>query len=99
MEFVCVSSLSILIFRSGFLSSISTSVVGVFVGPCPFFGCCLSGLLSDETQIWLGDLRVVFCGAGCCVVLLCGLLLWYMTTVSCTFLTFLYASLSVRTEP
>ena len=37
-------------------------VVGVFVGPCPFFGSVFAfvGLLSDdETQICLGDLRIV----------------------------------------
>ena len=33
-----------------------------FVGPCPFL-CCFAVLLCGETQIWLGDLRVVFgCG-------------------------------------
>ena len=33
-----------------------------FVGPCPVL-CCFAVLLCGETQIWLGDLRVVFgCG-------------------------------------
>ena len=31
----------------------------VLVGPCPFL-CCFAVLLGGETQIWLGDLRVVF---------------------------------------
>ena len=36
--------------------------VSVFVGPCPVL-CCFAVLLCGETQIWLGDLRVVFgCG-------------------------------------
>ena len=47
--------------------------------PAPFWVVAVSGLLSDETQIWLGDLRVVCCGA-VCSVLLCGLLLMYTTT-------------------
>ena len=49
--------------------SLSTVVVFVFVGPCPVLCALLLlfGLLSDETQIWLGDLRVVWCGA--CLVL------------------------------
>ena len=37
----------------------------VFVGPCPVL-CCFAVLLRGETQIWLGDLRVVF---GCVFVL------------------------------
>ena len=41
--------------------SLSTAVVVVFVGACPFlFVGAVFGLLSDETQIWLEDLRVVF---------------------------------------
>ena len=57
-------------------------VVGVSVGPCPFLGFVFAfvDLLSDdETQIWLGDLRVI-CG--------CGDVIWmlplYMTTESYT---------------
>ena len=37
------------------------SCLGVVVGPCPFslLFCCF----CDETQVWLGDLRVVLlCG-------------------------------------
>ena len=48
--------------------SISTLVVGVFVGLLPLFWflLCLVCFLFDETQIWLGDLRVVCgCGAVC----------------------------------
>ena len=53
----------------------------------PFCGCCLFGLLPrflsgllfflDETQIWLGDLRVVVVGVPVCflVYLIC-LPLW-----------------------
>ena len=38
------------------------SGVVVFVGPCPFFVlfCCF----GDETQVWLGDLRVVLLRGG-----------------------------------
>ena len=65
---------------------------------CCWFCVCL---LSDETQIWLGDLRVVVCGSlfvffwlfplfvDCCT---------YTATVLCTFLAFT-TSTSVRTEP
>ena len=42
-----------------------SSLVLVFVGPCPVL-CCFAVLLCGETQIWLGDLRVVF---GCVFVL------------------------------
>ena len=55
------------------------------MGPVP---CVVCALLSDETQIWLGDLRVVWFGA-CVVLFLFGLhvdccnILQYMATVSC----------------
>ena len=40
--------------------------MGFFVGPCPVL-CCFAVLVFGETQIWLGDLRVVvgFVGFGC----------------------------------
>ena len=49
------------------VSKANRNVFCVFVGPCPVF-CCFAVLLCGETQIWLGDLRVVF-GCGGCVVL------------------------------
>ena len=66
----------------------------------------VSGFLSDETQIWLGDLRVVGFGVSCVsfvmVSAFCGLLLVHghgvMATVLCT-VSALTASTSVRTEP
>ena len=52
----------------------------------PFCGCCLFGLLPrflsgllfflDETQIWLGDLRVVVVGVPVCFLVLICLPLW-----------------------
>ena len=55
------------------------------------FLCLFGGLLSDdETQIWLGDLRVVgFCGADV-ILMLPG----YVTTASYTYFVFIDASLS-----
>ena len=71
------------------------SGVVVFVGPCPFFVlfCCF----GDETQVWLGDLRVVLlrCGAGFCE-LICLLLV----QANCAFVPFfLTAYVSFRTVP
>ena len=75
----------------------------VFVGPGPFPCCFCVGPFSDETQIWLGDLRVVaWCflvfwfliGCFSALVDCCS----YMATVLCTFLAFT-SSTSVRTEP
>ena len=67
--------------------SISTLVVGVVVGLLPLFLflLCLVCFLFDETQIWLGDLRVV-CGfvVVCVCLFWCGFAALYMTTVSCT---------------
>ena len=68
------------------------------LGLAPFFGSVFAfvGLLSDdETEIWLGDLRVV----GGCGAVVTWMLPKYMTTVSYTFFDFLDASFSVRTEP
>ena len=73
----------------------------LLLGLAPFL-VAVFGLLSDETQIWLGDLRVVLCGA------VCFLLVWlvrmwiaavYMATELCTESFCFYASTSVRTEP
>ena len=60
-----------------------------FVGPCPVL-CCFAVLLCGETQIWLGDLRVVLV----VVVLLFFVCLWFRDdlpkfvdhTCPCTFL-------------
>ena len=49
----------------------------VFVGPCPVL-CVVCGLLSDETQIWLGDLRVVLLGA--CFLFVCLVYMWIAAT-------------------
>ena len=59
--------------------------MGVGVGLLPLFSVVLFGLLSDETQIWLGDLRVV---CGCVGLVFFGFHLGgdaagYMTTASC----------------
>ena len=82
--------------------SLSTAEVVVSVGPGPFFGWCCFGLLFDETQIWLGDLRVVVCrGFFPCLFWLFLLFVdfcLYMATVLCTALAII-ASTSVRTEP
>ena len=71
------------------------------LGLAPFL-VVVFGLLSDETQIWLGDLRVVLCGA-VCFLFVCLLCMWiaalYMATVLCTESFCFYASTSVRTEP
>ena len=72
----------------------------VLVGPCPFL-CCFAVLLGGETQIWLGDLRVVFFLAVVLVV-------WFVSHddlpeifgphVSCTLLLFTAYAI-VRTVP
>ena len=49
------------------VSKANLNVFFVFVGPCPVL-CCFAVLLCGETQIWLGDLRVVF-GCVFCFVL------------------------------
>ena len=49
------------------VSKANLNVFFGFVGPCPVL-CCFAVLLCGETQIWLGDLRVVF-GCGGFVVL------------------------------
>ena len=94
------------VFRSGYLMIPAANaayplLLWLFVlGLAPVL-VVLLGLLSvvsqGETQIWLGDLRVVWCGVfvlcfevDCCM---------YMTTVSCTYTIFEHASHSVRTEP
>ena len=82
--------------------SSSTAEMVVFVGPGSFFvvfGLCCFGLLFDETQIWLGDLRVVVCcqAFGWLVPLFVNLCV-YMATALCTALDS-FASTSVRTEP
>ena len=99
------SSCSILIYHSGFFSHCGGSIffwLWVFLlGSCPFFFvlvCFLWFAFRDETQIWLGDLRVV-CGCGAVVCVVTWMLHMYMTTESCTYFYFLDASLSVRTEP
>ena len=60
----------------------------LLLGLAPFF-VAVFGVLSDETQIWLGDLRVVLCGA-VCFLLVCFVPLWiaamYMATVCTEFL-------------
>ena len=71
----------------------------VLVGPCPFL-CCFAVLLGGETQIWLGDLRVVF--------LAVVLVVWFVSHddlpeifgphVSCTLLLFTAYAI-VRTVP
>ena len=73
----------------------------VFVGPCPVL-CCFAVLLCGETQIWLGDLRVVF---GCVFFLffVCrcfrdDLPKFLDHTCPCTFLLFTAYAI-VRTEP
>ena len=77
---------------------------GCFCWALPLFFLLLVGavfgLLSDETQIWLGDLRVVlWCRVFCLFVpFLCGLL--PCTWPQCYVLSFcFYASTPVRTEP
>ena len=70
------------------------SGVVVFVGPCPFsvLFCCF----GDETQVWLGDLRVVLLrgGDGCCD------LICLIGTGQLRFCTsFLTAYVSFRTVP
>ena len=72
----------------------------VLVGSCPFL-CCFAILLGGETQIRLGDLRVVFCLAVVLVV-------WFVSHddlpeifgphVSCTLLLFTAYAI-VRTVP
>ena len=60
----------------------------------PFPCCFCVGSSSDETQIWLEDLRVVVCWF---LVVFCGFSA-LVDTVFCTFLAFT-TSTSVRTEP
>ena len=83
------------------VSKANLNVFCVFVGPCPVF-CCFAVLLCGETQIWLGDLRVVF-GCGGCVVFVFlvfrdDLLKFLDHTCPCTFLLFTAYAI-VRTEP
>ena len=83
------------------VSKANLNVFCVFVGPCPVF-CCFAVLLCGETQIWLGDLRVVF-GCGGCVVLVFlvfrdDLPKFLDHTCPCTFLLFTAYAI-VRTEP
>ena len=72
-----------------------------FVGPCPVL-CCFAVLLCGETQIWLGDLRVVFgCGGFLLFVCRCfrdDLPKFLDHTCPCTFLLFTAYAI-VRTEP
>ena len=75
----------------------------LLLGLAPFlFVGAVFGLLSDETQIWLGDLRVVLC-RGFFVCLLVGFrFLWIAacTWPQCYVLHLAFtASTSVRTEP
>ena len=65
---------------------------GCFVGLAPFVLLfCFSG---DETQVWLGDLRVVlFCGGG----FFCGLI--SLCTGQLCYVPFLTAYVSFRTVP
>ena len=73
---------------------------GCFCWALPVFCWFCVCLLSDETQIWLGDLRVVVCGCCLCFVVVplfvdyCS----YTAAVLCTFLAFTIFT-SVRTEP
>ena len=95
-----------LVFRSGHqliptANAAYPQLLWVFLlGPAPFL-VAVFGLLSDETQIWLGDLRVVWCGAS--VSFVCLIRMWiaapYMATVSCTYSFCKLASLFFRTEP
>ena len=69
-----------------------------FVGPCPVL-CCFAVLLCGETQIWLGNLRVVF---GCGFVLF--VLFFVMICQSfwptrVLFITAFHAYAIVRTVP
>ena len=82
--------------------SISTLVVGVFVGLLPLFlvVCCFwfAFFLTKRKSGW------GICGSSAVVVrFVCGFVMWmlhmYMTAVSCTYFSFLDAYLSVRTEP
>ena len=68
----------------------------LLLGSCPVF--CLVCCLSDETQIWPGDLRVV-CGWFFVVFCLVGFAAAHMTTVSCADFYSTDASSHVRTEP
>ena len=78
------------VFRSGNLMIPAANAAyrhscGCFYWALPrFLLCCF---VSDETQIWLGDLRVVLCGA-VCFLFGCLLCMWiaalYMATVLCT---------------
>ena len=45
--------------RSLYPRQISSCLVWFLFGPGPIL-CCFAVLLGGETQIWLGDLRVVF---------------------------------------
>ena len=83
------------------VSKANLIVFFVFVGPCPVL-CCFAVLLCGETQIWLGDLRVVLV----VVVLLFFVCLWFRDdlpkfldhTCPCTLLLFIAYAI-VRTEP
>ena len=72
--------------------------MGVVVGPCPFLCLllCLVCFLAKRKSGW------GICGSSVVVLLFC-VFMWiaalYMTTVSCTYIIFEHASLSVRTEP
>ena len=72
-----------------------------FVRPCPVL-CCFAVLLCGETQIWLGDLRVVVvCGGFLFFVCRCfrdDLPKFLDHTCPCTFLLFTAYAI-VRTEP
>ena len=46
---------------------ITECLVWFLFGPGPVL-CCFAVLLFGETQIWLGDLRVVFGCVFCCLV-------------------------------
>ena len=67
------------------------------LGSCPVF--CLVCCLSDDTQIWPGDLRVVFGCGFVFVVLFIGFAVLHMTSVLCAEFYFTDASSHVRTEP
>ena len=73
------------------------SCVGVVVGSCPFFSllfCCF----CDETQVWLGDLRVVLLCGG--VLVFCDLICLFYGTGQSSLCTFsLTAHVSDRTVP
>ena len=69
----------------------------LLLGSCPVF--CLVCCLSDETQIWPGDLRVVFGWFFVVAFVLVGFAAEHMTTVLCADFYSTDASSHVRTEP